>query len=58
LPHTAVVRTLKGVGSVAASASGWSGDVEVPESPSWKNPRLVVFIQDRESLRVLAAGSM
>jgi hypothetical protein len=58
LPHTAVVRALKGVGSVAASASGWSGDVEIPESPSWKNPRLVVFIQDRESLRVLAAGSM
>jgi len=58
LPHTAVVRALKGVGSIAAGASGWSGDVEVPESPSWKNPRLVVFIQDRKSLRVLAAGSM
>lgn len=58
LPHTAVVRALKGVGSIAASAAGWEGDVEVPSDPSWKRPRLVVFVQDRESLRVLAAGSM
>jgi hypothetical protein len=58
LPHTAVVRALKGVGSIAASATDWSGDVEVPEDASWKRPRLVVFVQDRESLRVLAAGSM
>ena len=58
LPHTAVVRSLKGVGSIAASATEWSGDVEVPENPAWKRPRFVVFVQDRESLRVLAAGSM
>jgi hypothetical protein len=58
LPHTAVVRVLKGIGSVAAGAAGWEGDVELPADPSWKHPRLVVFVQDRESLRVLAAGSM
>jgi hypothetical protein len=58
LPHTAVVRALKGVGSIAASASQWSGDVEIPADTAWKHPRLVVFVQDRESLRVLAAGSM
>lgn len=54
LSHTAVVRSLTGVGSIAASADGWSGDVPVPPKPR----RLVVFIQDRESLRVLAAGSL
>jgi hypothetical protein len=57
LPHTAVVRALKGVGTIAASATSWSGDVEVPRDPAWIKTRLVVFAQDRESLRVLAAGS-
>ena len=54
LSHTAVVRSLTGVGSIAASANGWSGDVPLPPKPQ----RLIVFIQDRESLRVLAAGSL
>ncbi len=58
LPHTAVVRALKGVGSIAASAQAWEGDVEIPSDPAWKRTRIAVFIQDRESLRVLAAGSM
>ena len=58
LPHTAVVRSLKGVGSIATSATAWEGDVEVPRDPSWKRTRLVVFVQDQETLRVLAAGSM
>ena len=58
LPHTAVVRALKGVGSVAAGATTWEGDVEVPSDPAWKRTRIAVFVQDRESLRVLAAGSM
>jgi hypothetical protein len=56
LPHTAVVRALKGVGSIPASAPEWSG--EVPLDPAWKALRIIVFVQDRESLRVLAAGSM
>ena len=58
LPHTAVVRSLRGVGSIASSASAWDGDVEVPSDPSWKKTRVVVFVQDRETLRVLAAASM
>src|SRR5258708_5400235 len=57
LPHTAVVRAMKGVGTLAASATAWNGDVEVPHEPAWKRTRLVVFAQDRESLRVLAVGS-
>jgi len=58
LPHTAVVRSLKGVGSVAASAADWTGEAEIPQDPAWKSTRIVVFVQDRESLRVLAAGSL
>ena len=57
LPHTAVVRSLEGVGSIAASAAAWEGDVEVPTGASWQRTRVVVFVQDRETLRVLAAGS-
>jgi hypothetical protein len=58
LAHSAVVRSLNGVGSIAASAAGWEGDVQVPSDPAWKRTRLVVFVQDRETLRILAAGSM
>ena len=58
LPHTAVVRSLKSVGSIAPGAAAWEGDADAPSDPAWKSPRVVVFVQDRESLRVLAAGSM
>jgi hypothetical protein len=53
LPHTAVVRALQGIGTIAAGESGWSGEVDAPA----EHRRLVLFVQDRESLRVLAAGS-
>jgi len=58
LPHSAVVRSLKPVGSIATSETAWEGDVKLPTDPAWKKTRAVVFVQDRESLRVLAAGSM
>jgi hypothetical protein len=58
LRHTSVVRSLKGVGSIPKSANEWTGDAEIPSDPAWKRTRVVVFVQDRESLRVLAAGSM
>jgi hypothetical protein len=58
LPHTAVVRALKGVGSIAATAAAWSGEAEVPHDPAWKRTRVVIFVQDRESLRVLAAATL
>ena len=58
LPHMAVVRSLQGIASVPASASQWSGEAPLPTDPAWKHTRVIVFVQDRESLRVLAAGSM
>ena len=57
LSHTAVVRALAPVGSVAASSSEWSADVEVPQDRSWKEARIIAFVQDRASLRILAAGT-
>ncbi|HUJ27657.1 MAG TPA: DUF1223 domain-containing protein [Myxococcales bacterium] len=53
LPHTAVVRSLKGIATLAASENAWSGEFDAPAP----HARLVLFVQDRESLRVLAAGS-
>lgn len=57
LSHTAVVRALAGVGSIPGSVSEWSADVEVPQDSSWKNARIIAFVQDRASLRILAAGT-
>lgn len=53
LPHTAVVRSLRGIGTLAPGESAWSGQVDPPPP----HTRLLLFVQDRESLRVLAAGS-
>ncbi|MGZ6142959.1 MAG: DUF1223 domain-containing protein [Myxococcales bacterium] len=57
LPHTAVVRSLTTVASIPAAAKEWKGEAEVPRDPAWKHTRVVVFVQDRDSMRVLAAGS-
>jgi hypothetical protein len=58
LSHTAVVRALEGVGSIPGSASDWSADVEIPKDASWKQVRIVAFVQDTRSFRVLAAGAL
>jgi hypothetical protein len=58
LSHTAVVRALASVGSIAGGEVGWSADVEVPQDASWKDARIVAFVQDRTSRRVLAAGTL
>ena len=57
LSHTAVVRALQRVGTVPSGAAQWSAEVLVPSNDSWKEPRLVAFVQDSRSRRVLAAGS-
>jgi len=58
MTHTAVVRKLIGVGSVAAGDAQWSGDAKVPADASWKHPRVVVFVQEKKDTRVLAASPL
>jgi hypothetical protein len=58
LRHTAVVRVLRQVGQIAAGAAGWTGEVPVPADVSWKKPRLVAFVQERKTRRVLAAAAL
>jgi hypothetical protein len=58
LAHTAVVRSLLEVGKVPAGASDWSAEVPVSLDLSWKRPRVIAFVQDRASRRVLASGAL
>jgi hypothetical protein len=58
LAHTAVVRALREAGRIAAGATQWSGEVVVPLDLSWKQPRVIAFVQDGASRRVLAAGAL
>jgi hypothetical protein len=58
MAHTAVVRTLVVAGEVAAGERQWSGEAKVPADAGWKHPRVVVFVQEREAPRVLAAGAL
>lgn len=39
LPHTAVVRALKSIGSIAAGDAAWEGEFELPSDAAWKRPR-------------------
>ena len=56
LAHTAVVRALHRGGTIPAAADQWSGEVPVSLDDSWKQPRVVAFVQDARSQRILAAG--
>ena len=58
LTHAAVVRSLRQVGSVPSGASQWSIEVPVSLEHSWKQPRLIAFVQDAATRRVLAAGAL
>jgi len=58
LAHTAVVRSLREVGRVSAGAMQWSAEVPVSMDVSWKQPRLIAFVQDAASRRILAAGAL
>jgi hypothetical protein len=57
LQHTAVVRKLTQIASIGPNELSFHGEVKVPQDAAWKNPRVVVFVQDRDSARVLAAGA-
>lgn len=58
IQHASVVRQLKGFGKVPEKATEFRGSVELPTDPKWKkeNVRYVVFVQEDQSGRVIAAG--
>jgi hypothetical protein len=58
LTHSAVVRSLREVGKVPPAATQWSAEVPVSTDVSWKRTRLVAFVQDAASRRVLASGAL
>lgn len=58
LPHTAVVRSLRAAGEIRSGASRWSAEVPVPLDVSWKKARMIAFVQDGRSGRILAAGAL
>ena len=60
LKHTAVVRHLQTVGEVAAGSNKFTADAAVSFNTSWRkeNLRIVVFIQERRTRRVLGAASL
>ena len=58
LAHTAVVRSLKEVGKVSAGTAQWSAEIPVVLDVSWKKARIIAFVQDGRSRRVLASGAL
>ena len=56
LAHTAVVRALQRGGTIPAAADRWTNEVPVSLNGSWRRPRVVAFVQDARSRRILAAG--
>ena len=59
LRHSAVVRSLTSVGTVALHERTWSTSAFVPVAPEWTpaNLRIVSFLQERESRRIVGAGA-
>ena len=60
LHHAAVVRTLRMLGSAKQDKDvSYSAETGVSVNPSWKheNLRVVVFVQERKSRRILGAGA-
>jgi hypothetical protein len=58
LAHSAVVRSLREVGKVPVGASQWSSEVSVTTDVSWRQTRLVAFVQDAGSRRILASAAL
>ncbi|HKW88916.1 MAG TPA: DUF1223 domain-containing protein [Candidatus Acidoferrales bacterium] len=61
LSHAAVLRSLHkiGVASAAGDSNSFAGNEKVKLNSSWKreNLRVVVFVQDKKSLKILGAAS-
>jgi hypothetical protein len=60
LEHAAVVRSLEKVGTISGKDKApFSSDARVKIKPEWNKPnlRVVVFVQDRKSMRIVGAAS-
>ena len=59
LRHSAVVRSLRPLGVIPAGDNGWSGDsrLERPKEAKPDQCRVVAFVQERESRKILGAAS-
>jgi hypothetical protein len=58
LRHTAVVRQLTRIGSIAPDEPGFRGSVKAFETTAKGKLRAIVFVQEEKGARVLAAGSL
>lgn len=58
LSHVSVVRKLQAFGKVPENATEFSGTVELPSDPAWKqeNMKYVVYVQENTSGRIIAVG--
>lgn len=59
LAHSAVVRSLTVIGSAADLRPAFNGAASLPVAAQWKTPdmRIIAFLQERGSRRILGAGS-
>ena len=59
LRHSAVVRSLTAIGTLASGEREWSNGVSVPLATDWTatNLRIISFLQERGSRRIVGAGS-
>jgi hypothetical protein len=59
LRHSAVVRSLTSVGTLSPDEHMWSTNVSMPLDPAWipANLRIISFLQERESRRIVGSGS-
>ena len=59
LRHSAVVRSLTAIGTLPPGEREWSSRVSVPLATDWAatNLRVISFLQERESRRIVGAGA-
>ena len=59
LAHASVVRSLRTIGAVPAAASGADASADVAIDSRWQSSRvrIVAFVQERDTMRILGAGS-
>ena len=58
LKHTGVVRKLLTIGELMPETPTWSTETSVPLAPQWKteNLKIIVFLQEQQSWRIVGAG--